>query len=84
MPGSTSGSFAGLVARGGFVVDAAWEGGSVTGVTVLSRLGGALNITVGDGGGQTLALQGGGSGVEAGEYVAMNTTAGSSYTFAAA
>lgn len=81
MPGSTSGSFKGLVARGGFVVDAAWENGLVTEVDVLSKLGNPLNLTIGYGGGQTLALQGTEEKGEGTEYVGLKTTAGSSYRF---
>ncbi|KAK4445406.1 Six-hairpin glycosidase-like protein [Podospora aff. communis PSN243] len=44
------GSVKGLVARGDFVVDIAWEGGGkVVNATVTSRKGGALALLVGDG-----------------------------------
>jgi len=38
------GSFNGLMARGGFEVDAEWNGGMITGLTVHSRLGGNLRL----------------------------------------
>lgn len=48
-PSSESGSFSGLVARGGFVVDAAWENGLLVNATIESRLGNSLNVTIGTG-----------------------------------
>ncbi len=39
-----SGSFTGLRARGGFVIDASWNNGLVTSVTVRSTLGGACRL----------------------------------------
>ena len=38
------GSFRGLVARGGFVVDAAWQDGKITALTVHSRRGGECRV----------------------------------------
>jgi hypothetical protein len=46
---SPSGSFKGLLARGGFEVDAEWEGGAFTTATVTSTIGGTLNLRVQDG-----------------------------------
>jgi hypothetical protein len=41
-----TGSVTGLVARGGFVIDITWSGGSLTGASILSRNGGALALRV--------------------------------------
>ncbi|KAM5349606.1 hypothetical protein ACJ41O_006111 [Fusarium nematophilum] len=49
MPSSKSGSFKGLVARGGFVVDAKWEDGAFVQASITSKLGNPLNVTVGTG-----------------------------------
>jgi alpha-L-fucosidase 2 len=38
----------GLVARGGFEIDIDWDGGKLTSVKVLSRLGNACTIRYGD------------------------------------
>ena len=43
-----TGSFRGLTARGGFTVDASWENGSVTSVSVQSLNGGRLRIKIND------------------------------------
>lgn len=43
------GSVTGLVARGGFVVDMAWSGGSLASARVLSRNGNVLSLRVADG-----------------------------------
>ncbi len=40
----TTGSFTGLVARGNFVVDAAWTDGAVDDVTITSRAGGICRV----------------------------------------
>lgn len=40
-----TGSFSGLVARGGFVVDAAWTDGKLTSVKIESRKGGATRLS---------------------------------------
>jgi hypothetical protein len=45
----SSGAFEGWVARGSFVVDAAWENGQVTGASITSRAGQELAIRVQDG-----------------------------------
>src|SRR5690606_6874173 len=42
------GSVSGLVTRGGFVVDLAWDEGQVTSVTLHSRLGGVARIRMND------------------------------------
>ncbi|KAH7304241.1 Six-hairpin glycosidase-like protein [Stachybotrys elegans] len=44
-----TGSVTGLVARGGFVVDITWSGGSLTGASILSRNGGTLALRVAGG-----------------------------------
>jgi hypothetical protein len=50
LPSSVStGSVTGLVARGGFVVDMQWSGGSLTGATITSRNGGRLALRVAGG-----------------------------------
>ncbi|KAF4963121.1 hypothetical protein FSARC_8834 [Fusarium sarcochroum] len=49
MPSSKEGKFEGFVARGGFVVDAEWKDGGLTSTTITSKLGNALNVTVGTG-----------------------------------
>ncbi len=41
----TSGNVKGLVARGGFVIDMAWENGKLTGAKIKSKNGGLLNLT---------------------------------------
>ncbi|MDE7363206.1 MAG: hypothetical protein K2N38_14880, partial [Oscillospiraceae bacterium] len=41
----SSGAFKGLCARGGFVVDAEWENGSVTALSVLAKNGGECTVT---------------------------------------
>ncbi|MBD5129894.1 MAG: hypothetical protein HDT43_08220 [Ruminococcaceae bacterium] len=40
-----SGAFKGLCARGGFVVDAEWENGAVTALSVLAKNGGECSVT---------------------------------------
>ena len=45
--GWESGSFRGLCARGGFVIDAEWKFGQVTKVKVVSKLGEAIQIDLG-------------------------------------
>lgn len=47
-----SGSFTGLCARGGFVVDAAWENGSITHVRIMPKLGGKCVIEIPTAGGK--------------------------------
>jgi len=42
-----TGSFKGFCARGGFVVDAAWENGAVTAFTIASRHGAACEVRTG-------------------------------------
>lgn len=42
------GSVRGLCARGGFIVDMEWRGGSVTSVTLTSRQGGKTTVVFGD------------------------------------
>ncbi|KAJ3540549.1 hypothetical protein NM208_g5022 [Fusarium decemcellulare] len=49
MPSAEQGSFNGFVARGGFVIDAAWKGGALTKASITSKLGNALNVTIGTG-----------------------------------
>lgn len=44
-----SGSVTGLAARGGFVVDIKWSGGSLTEATILSKNGGSLALRVANG-----------------------------------
>lgn len=44
-----TGSVAGLVARGGFVVDMAWSGGKLTRATLTSRIGGKLALRLAGG-----------------------------------
>ncbi|KAH8891237.1 hypothetical protein GQ53DRAFT_866038 [Thozetella sp. PMI_491] len=81
MPSAKSGSFKGLVARGGFVVDAAWENGVFTSATILSRLGGNINITIGTG--QMSTLQGQGftaTNSTGSQYLAFTTSPGMNYT----
>ncbi len=83
MPSSKSGSFKGLVARGGFVVDAAWENGLLTNATILSKLGNPLNLTIGTG--QVASLQNSGlfpqnSTSSGSQYLAFKTSAGMNYT----
>ena len=46
LPGFASGSFRGLCARGGYVVDATWNDGRVTALTVHSALGRAGKVLV--------------------------------------
>jgi alpha-L-fucosidase 2 len=43
-----SGSFRGMVARGGFEVGAKWEKGRLSGVSIYSRLGNKCTIRYGD------------------------------------
>ncbi|CAI6309790.1 unnamed protein product [Periconia digitata] len=90
LPGSEAGAFEGLVGRGGFEVSARWSEGKVEWARVLSRVGGALNVTFGTGGvfkvangggsgnGTSIPSFGGGNGTifEGLSYVAVNTTAG--------
>lgn len=40
-----SGAFKGLCARGGFVIDAEWENGAVTSLSVLAKNGGECSVT---------------------------------------
>lgn len=77
MPSSKNGSFKGLVARGGFVVNAEWEDGQVTSVEVESLRGSPLKLKIG-GGRKLLRDNARGDGVE---IVEMETEAGSTYSF---
>jgi alpha-L-fucosidase 2 len=43
-----AGSFTGLRARGGFTVDIAWENAKLTNATIHSKLGGPVQIKLGD------------------------------------
>lgn len=47
-PGIETGSMKGFVARGGFLVDMAWEDGKVTSATITSMKGGNLKVRVQD------------------------------------
>jgi alpha-L-fucosidase 2 len=80
MPSAKTGSFKGLVARGGFVVDAEWENGSVKSIDVESRLGNPLKLRVGTG--QNLAR---GARVSSGsnstDVIEQETKAGETYSF---
>jgi alpha-L-fucosidase 2 len=83
LPSASTGSFSGLVARGGFVVNATWANGFVSHLAVLSRLGNPLNLTLGTG--QLLSLAGAlpfnSSGVNASASLSMNTARGATYNF---
>lgn len=48
----SSGSFTGLCARGGFVIDAEWNDGAVTSMKITSRLGGKCKVLIPVGGGE--------------------------------
>jgi alpha-L-fucosidase 2 len=74
IPSSSSGSFTGLAARGGFVVGASWSNSELVNVTILSRLGNSLNVTVGTG--QSITAEGAQTAEGFAEWISMNTTAG--------
>lgn len=68
-----NGSLTGLVARGGFVIDAKWQGGKATKASVTSKLGGVCRI-------KAKGL----SGVDTeyntdGDYIVFNTEKGKKY-----
>ncbi|KAH7029828.1 alpha-L-fucosidase 2 [Microdochium trichocladiopsis] len=77
MPSSVKGRFGGLVARGGFVVSAEWDGGKVTKVVIQSRIGGKVSVTAADTG---VKLASEGRDSEAGEVLVLDTVAGGAYT----
>ena len=81
MPSSKSGSFSGLVARGGFVVDASWSNGKVVNATILSRLGNLLNVTLGTG--QSITMNGAKATNSSVKWISIKTTAGKAYSFGA-
>jgi alpha-L-fucosidase 2 len=78
-PSSKNGRFTGLVARGGFVVDAVWSDGKLVNATVESGLGVDLKIALGTG--QNITMQG---GDEKARMLSVKTTKGSKYVFTAA
>jgi alpha-L-fucosidase 2 len=77
MPSSKNGSFKGLAARGGFIVNAEWEDGQVTSVEVESLRGSPLKLKIG-GGRKLLRDNARGEGVET---VEIETEPGSTYSF---
>ncbi|ERS98763.1 hypothetical protein HMPREF1624_05551 [Sporothrix schenckii ATCC 58251] len=83
LPSALNGSFSGLVARGGFVVNATWANGLVSHVAVLSRLGNLLNLTLGTGQSLSLseALPFNSSRVNASVSLTMKTAPGATYNF---
>jgi len=87
MPSLKAGSFTGLVARGGLEVATAWADGKVTNVTVESRLGNPLNVTLGTG--QVFYLKDGGTagGMNRNStgtrYISMHTKRDAKYSFIA-
>jgi hypothetical protein len=81
MPSSNSGSFSGLVARGGFAVGALWSNGKLFNAMIFSLLGNSLNVTVGTG--QSITTEGAKTAKGFAEWISMNTTAGKTYVFIA-
>jgi len=77
IPSSNRGQFKGLVARGGFVVDAEWEGGKVTKVTIEARVGGKVAVTAADTGAVLLCE---GTSGRAEDTLILETVAGGKYT----
>ena len=73
--GFPSGGFRGWLARGGFVVDMAWEDGKVTGAEIQSLKGGLLAVRVQDG--RSFKFDGVEMAVDA---PPVKTTAGQTYT----
>ena len=81
MPSSKKGSFTGLRARGGFVVDAEWEDGRVISVEVHSLLGNPLKLRVGNG--QSL-VRSDTRGESGSETMEIETEKDSKYSFSGA
>ncbi|HTW95530.1 MAG TPA: glycoside hydrolase family 95 protein, partial [Tepidisphaeraceae bacterium] len=77
-----TGSVTGLRARGGFVVDMAWENGALTGGTITSTIGGPVQVRAGVG----LAVTEGNQTIEARRQAGMiefATEAGKTYSLKA-
>lgn len=75
----SEGEFKGLCARGGFVVDASWKNGRLTGLNILSKLGGKLRVKCG-----AKAVRCGDKKepfVQDGEIITLNTVCGGEYGF---
>lgn len=80
VPSSRKGRFRGLLGRGGFVVDAEWEGGKVTKMVVEAKVGGKIAVTAADTG---VTLRREGTSGQGGETLVLNTVAGGKYTLVA-
>lgn len=79
MPSSNDGFFKGLVARGGFVIDAEWREGRVTNIAIESLLGSPLKLRVGTG--QRIVADNSRKGGM--KLVDIETKAGAKYSFSA-